>query len=74
MTMRDRLAERVYQSVTGGCLVPFAEQGETLRKHCYDIVDAMLDELGKATTALTLEQVKFSVPLSRMVDAMRGGA
>lgn len=47
VVMREVLGEHVYLRLyaAGGCAVPFAEQGDVIRKECLDAVDAVLDGL-----------------------------
>lgn len=40
MKLAEYRAQEVYKVLSGGCLVPFKDQGPAMRKQCMDIADA----------------------------------
>lgn len=49
MAVLDDLAEQAYQFKTGGCMVPFEDQGEMMRVECYAHAQSVVTTIRCAT-------------------------
>lgn len=84
LSMRERLADKLYLIKTAGCLVPFKDQGEKLRRAVYEDVDELLDILtanpgptvlfeGYAEIAVETDVACAAACFETMIRAIRDG-